>query len=327
MNHEIPIGYDPRLIEEAVFLALRRHPETATYHRERDLVYEIADPEAREGAFRELNLRWFDRLGLGNPVAQALAEAPGLAGGVGQCVVVSAAKRHDEEAELFVNSEPGLSDKGRRTVRILVRPESLLDPPALMLFLRHELLHISDMIDPRFGYEPALPVTGGGPGHRRLLVDRYRALWDATIDGRMARRGWAPESLRDERWHDFCRAFPMPERNGARAFSRFFDQEGWTHPKLLAFALDPGAVATTTDGTASAGSRCSLCGFPTHAFAGEPERLPAEAIAAIVTDFPQWQPSHGLCLQCADLYRARELSLRAAESLPGKHGVRPSGYP
>lgn len=318
MSDEIPIRYDPRLIEETVFLALRRHPETPAYHEERNPVYEIADPEVRESAFRELNRRWFDRLGFGSPVARALAEAPELAAGVGRCVVVLAAKKRDEGAELFVNSEPGLSEKQRRTARILVRPGTLLDPSGLMLFLRHELLHISDMIDPGFGYEPVLPETGRGPAHHRLLVDRYRALWDATIDGRLVRRGWAPESLREERRHDFCRAFPMLERNGSRAFSRFFDQEGWTHPQLLAFALGPGALDAGADDRASAGSRCSLCGFSTHAFAPAPEQLPPEAIAAIVVDFPKWRPSQGLCLQCADLYLARPLSLAEQMRLPGR---------
>jgi hypothetical protein len=309
---EIPIRYDSRLIEEAVFLALRRHRESDRYHAERSRVYEIPDPERREDGFRELNLRWFERLGLGNPFGSALEEAPGLVPGVRQCVVVAAPTRQDEGAELFVDSEPAASDGCRRTVRILIRPESLLDPAFLQRFLRHELLHISDMLDSEFGYEPALPETSGGPTHRRVLTERYRVLWDDFVDGRMVRRGWAPPSVREERWQEFNRVFPMLGDKAAREFGRFFDEEGRKHRELAALAVDPGA-----GNGAHAGNRCPLCGFVTHSFADDPAGLAADVIAAIATDFPAWHPSHGLCLQCADLYRAREVSMRAASLLPG----------
>lgn len=312
MNSKIPISYDSRLIEEAVFLALHRHRDEERYHAERSRIYEIGDPQRREEGFRELNLRWFERLGLGDPVGSALAEAPGLVTGVRQCVVVAAPTRHDEGAELFVDSEPAASDSCRRTVRILVRADSLLDPVLLQRFLRHEFLHISDMLDPEFGYEPALPESSGGPTHRRVLTERYRVLWDAFVDGRMARRGWSPPSVREERWREFKRVFPMLGEKAAPEFSRFFDEQGRTHRELVALAVDPGAGRGF-----HAGNRCPLCGFVTHAFADEPAGLPAGIIAAIVTDFPAWQPSEGLCLQCADLYSAREISLRAAGLLPG----------
>lgn len=312
MSSNIPIRYDSRLIEEAVFLALRRHRDEERYHAERSPVYEIADPERREKGFRELDLRWFERLGLGDSVGPALEEAPALPTAIRQCAVVAAPTRRDEGAELFVDSEPATSDGCRRTVRILVRPESLLEPASLRRFLRHELLHISDMLDPEFGYEPALPETSGGPAHRRVLTERYRVLWDAFVDGRMVRRGWAPPCVREERWREFNRVFPMLGERAAREFGRFFDEEGRKHRELAALAVDPGAGSG-----ARAGNRCPLCGFVTHAFADEPAGLPASVIAAIVTDFPAWQPSHGLCLQCADLYRAREVSARAASLLPG----------
>ena len=49
----------------------------------------------------------------------------------------------------------------------------------------------------------------------------------------------------------------------------------------------------------------------------EPARLPDEVRNAIRADFPSWEPCEGLCIQCADLYRARRLSVAAAMLLPG----------
>ena len=317
------LRYDPRLIEEAVFLCLREHPKAGEFDRERCRPYEILDPEERERAFQDLHRAWFVRLGLARPMEEAIREQPTLLSTVKTCVVGRTTAKNLEGAELFVGSEAGAGGRQQRNVCILLRPESLLDPAALMSFLRHELLHITDMLDPDFGYEPTLPAAVGGPAHDRLLAERYRALWDATIDGRMARRGWASDSIRDERLKDFRRAFPMLGEDSAQIFSRFFDRERSTHPELVAFACNPPAAGGETPTTASPGNRCPLCGFPTHSFAPEPGRLPPEVIAEIVKDFPRWQTSLGLCLQCADLYRAHQVSARAAKQLPGANPDHP----
>lgn len=318
MKLESPLRYDPGLVEEAVFLAAEGHPEAKTFHRERDRIYGIKHPEERERAFNDLHRAWFLRLGLADQIEKAISEQPLLSSGVKSCLVARAPGKNEEGAELFVNPDEKIGNKDRRTVSIFLRPESLLAPFALLTFLRHELMHIADMLDPAFGYEPALPRAEGGPTHDRLLKERYRVLWDATIDGRMVRRGWAPDSLRAERLLEFCRTFPMFGQKSESLFRRFFDRETNTHAQLVAFILDPRAIM----GVPSAphpGSRCPLCGFPTYTFEPEPERLPNKLIIRITGDFPSWQPSHGLCAQCADLYRAHQVSARAAKSLPGAH--------
>lgn len=311
------IRYDPRLIEEAVFLCLREHPRAGEFDRERCHPYEISDPEERERAFQDLHRTWFVRLGLAHPIEEALREQPILLCAIKTCVVGRTTAKNLEGAELFVGSEAGAGGGQQCNARILLRPESLLDPAALLSFLRHELLHITDMLDPDFGYGPTLPAAAGGPAHDRLLAERYRALWDVTIDGRMARRGWAPESIRAERLKDFRRTFPRLGEDTVRIFSRFFDRERSTHLELVAFACNPPTAGGEAPTTASPGNRCPLCGFPTHSFAPEPGRLPPEVIAEIVKDFPCWQISLGLCLQCADLYQAHQVSMHAAKQLPG----------
>ncbi len=304
-NDRLPVRYEPRFIEEAVFLALREGPDARLFYRQRNALYEVSDPDEREQAFQSLHQAWFPHLGLADQIEKAINEQPLLASAVGLCLVICAPARREEGADLLVSPEEGLSPKERRTLRILLRPESLHDPLALLTFLRHELLHITDMLDPHFGYEPVLPVAEAGPPHDRLVRDRYRVLWDATIDGRMVRCGWAPESIRIQRLNDFGHTFPMFEEKTAQVFGRFFDQELHKHAELVAFAQDPRAAVGASRETPHPGGRCPLCAFPTYSFKPEPESLPAEVVAHITRDFPQWHPANGLCLQCADLYTAR----------------------
>ncbi len=307
------LRYEPGFVETAVFFAVREGSEERVYHRERSRLYHIADPEKRERAFRDLNARWFVRLGLSGPIEMALSEAPTVLASVGHCLVAGAPEKKVEGAELFVTPEAGPEKKEKPTAGILLQPKSLLDAARLLAFLRHELLHITDMLDPDFGYEPALPAAEGGPTHDRLLKERYRVLWDATIDGRMARRGWASARVRDERLEEFACAFPMLGALTEDLFGGFFDRDAHTHAEVVAFASDP---RTGSRETASPGSRCALCGFPTYDFEPAPESLPEHIVAAIAADFPAWRPSRGLCGQCAELYRAREMSLSAARELP-----------
>jgi hypothetical protein len=313
------IRYEPRFIEDSLLFALHGHEREREFQRERNRLYGIIDPEERERAFQKLDQQWFTRLGLTGPIERALSEEPLLLSKLGCCLVASAPGRRDEGAELFVNGE---RNGGKiLTACIFLRPQSLLDQARLLALLRHELLHIVDMVDPTFDYQPSLPAAEGGPAHDRLLRDRYRILWDATIDGRMLRRGWAPEPIRAERLAQFSRAFPMFGQQAEQLFSHFFDREPHTHGELAAFASNPTVALDASGRGPCPGSRCALCGFPTYSFEPEPDSLPTEALAKIAQDFPRWHPSHGLCAQCAELYRAHSISTRAATSLPGRYST------
>ena len=306
---ELRVEYEPRLVEETVFQALKGHPKGPAVRRQRDRLYEIEDAEARDAAFRRFHAAWFDRLGLGEPIDQALSEQPLIAAAVWACLVAFASSDRQEGAELFVRSpQEGMSEVGRRSVVIRLRPETLLAPARIRAFLRHELLHIADMLDPRFGYEPWLPSSDAGPAHRELLKERYRVLWDAYIDGRLSRLGWAPAGTRARRLAEFARAFPMLGGRAEEAFDCLFGSESRRHGELVAFASDPESMIDRSSGGGRAGGCCPLCRFPTHAFEPEPRRLPHAAREAVRHDFPEWDPSAGLCLQCADLYRARSAS-------------------
>jgi hypothetical protein len=308
----VPIGYEPAFIEEAVFRCIADDPDRAAYHRARERTYAIADDEAREAAFRGLHMAWFVRLGLDRPLPSTMAELPVLAAHVEQCIVRQAHSRDDEGADLFVRSGDRSGAQRRRPVVIVALcAERVREGDAFHYWLRHELLHVADMVDPAFGYTPGIPSAEGGPTHDRLLQERYRALWDATIDGRLARRGHAPDGIREGRAADFGRVFSFLQADTPAAFVRFFDRWPHTHADLLAAAADPSRL-----GGVSRRTSCPLCGLPGGMVAPWPSVLSPEVRSRIETDFPGWRPDDGLCRQCADLYATRHLSTAALEALP-----------
>jgi len=309
--------YGPRLIEEAVFLAQHDSNISAEIQERRNHIYEIADIDERDRRFNELNRACFDRLGLGKVIGQSLQEQSLIGAHVERGFVVGATQAKEEGAELFVAPDDVKNGHGRRTLRLLLRPETLLNEEALRPFLRHELFHISDMLDPAFAYEPTLPKAESGPTYDTLITSRYRVLWDVTIAGRMARRGWCAATVRDQELNDFRHAFPMLDGECEEHFARFFDATEPRHEELAAFAFDPRAATDSVSNQAVAGTHCSLCRFPTHAFEPEPANLGTEVLAEIKKDFPDWTPARGLCGQCADLYRGRQMSMAALKLLPG----------
>lgn len=236
---ELVIEYEPRLIEEAVLRALSCRVEEPEFRAERDPLYEIADPEEREARFRAFHAAWFRRLGLGEGIDEALEEQPSVPANVARCLVAYTPWAREEAAELFVPSRNGAAAPPEPVVLIRLRPETLTLPDRLRTLLRHELVHIADMLDPGFGYEPWLPPSGAGPGQEQLVRDRYRVLWDAYIDGRLARLGRTPAGIRAERVSEFRRAFPMLGERAEETFEHFFEAVSCGHGELMAFALDP----------------------------------------------------------------------------------------
>jgi hypothetical protein len=317
MKPAAAIHYDPRLIEETVFHAQRDRCVSVELEKARNRIYEVADADEREKLFIDLNRSRFVRLGLGRPVEQALQEQAVIIEKVENCFIIRATQAKEEGAELFVAQDANQNSVEHRTLRLLLRPESLFGAQALTVFLRHELFHIADMLDPAFAYEPTLPKAEGGPTYDTLITSRYRVLWDVTINGRMLRRGWCGASVREQQFSDFVHAFPMLQDRLEELFSRFFDSEQPKHTDLARVAFDPRHAIGSLQRHAAPGTHCPLCKFPTHAFEAEPNNLGAEVLAALKEDFPNWTASLGLCVQCADLYRGRQMSINALRLLPG----------
>ncbi len=160
-NPKFSVEWDPRLVEEAVFRAVQAR-KVDGFRAQRDRVYEIEDPDERDAAFREFHASWFERLGLGRVIWQALEEQPLIPENTRTCIVARARGGRDEGAELFVSSiGKGVGEVEGRWVGIHLDPQRMTDPGNLLVFLRHELLHIADMLDPDFGYH-----YRGGAGPR-----------------------------------------------------------------------------------------------------------------------------------------------------------------
>lgn len=298
----IRVAYAPDLVEEALLLA---EPTWSTvdrraFRRERDRIYEIADPERREASFRSLHLHWFVRVGLPRAVDQIVSERPDLSDRVGECRVLRALTRSEESADLFDRVVPDSADV-QPLLALRLRPATLLEPEAVRALLRHELTHVGDMLDPAFGYQRSLPPSDNGPADN-IVRDRYRVLWDVTIDGRLARAGLGSDRARAARWQEFRVTFSMLGDHGCDAFDNWFDRIRPTHAALAAFARAP----TGTDRSNAADSgRCPLCRFPVTFLDRHPERLSPDGVAAIRADHPTWSIDRGLCSQCLDLYEAR----------------------
>jgi hypothetical protein len=226
-------------VEESVLLAERKLPpaEAAAFRAERDRIYEVDEPDEREARFEELHGRFFLQLGLDRPLHEALAERPALLVRSRGCRVLPAVSRSEEAAD--VRRELDAPPATAPTIVLHLRPQSLLDPAALGTLLRRELLHVADLLDPAFGCVRERPSFDPDPAAAHLLRDRYRVVWDVSIDGRLCREGFLGSQARADRRRDFARAFRMQEERAEAAFARWFDGPPPTHAAILAFAREP----------------------------------------------------------------------------------------
>ncbi|MEE8386908.1 MAG: hypothetical protein V3S01_13420 [Dehalococcoidia bacterium] len=302
MPDDYPLRVDHRLVEEAVGARVRQLTprRQRPFHRERERIYETPDPEEREASFRALHGRWFERLGLAAPIHQALRERPSVLSGTEQCRVFLAVSRKEEHADLLVPAA-GISGDRSPSLVLQVRTQVFLEPEAFLAFARRELLHVADMLDPEFGYQRRLPDCSQGPSFQNLLLDRYRTLWDTTIDGRLHQEGRGREGARDVRRQDFCRTFRMLGDEVEAMFLRWFDCRRPRHAEMLAFAENPRSARRPAEGWCG---YCPVCRMPCAA-PGD-VRLSPGALREIRDDDPGWRVEQGICRQCADLFEARQ---------------------
>ncbi|MDA2933026.1 hypothetical protein MYX82_01645, partial [Acidobacteria bacterium AH-259-D05] len=290
------LEFDPRLMEEAVMLRSAGHPQEAEFRRSRNPIYGMRDAEERDAQFQQFHQRWFVRLDLGGNVMTALREQPLLMRNTRGCHVTYVPLQKAEGADLHGSSP--------RTIVLKLRPASLLEDSFLLGFLRHEFMHLADLLDPSFAYEANLPKSDTGPAHDNLIQERYRVLWDAWIDGRLLGRGWARKEVGQERLAEFKAAFPMLGESSEKIFSTWFEAPFHSHNDLLTFALNPEPAGLEQTPEWSKTGRCPLCLFPSFDLQ-DGRDLPSQTLQEIRGDFLHWRPHEGLCRQCKDLYESR----------------------
>jgi Pyruvate/2-oxoacid:ferredoxin oxidoreductase delta subunit len=227
----------------------------SSFHREREAVYELPDAQQRDAAFQRLAHRTFDSLGLAELFTARLSEFPQVPAHVELVVVRRVWNKKEEQVELYVSlpaapkaGAPSAAQAGRpgdaqptlhvsTTLFIGLQAIRCLDREKLAAFLRHELIHVADMLDPAFAYDPH-PVFGGEcePEHE-LIRGRFRALWDLWVHARIRRRGWQTLLDDDARQREVIRAFallsPSVQEELITAVSR---QSRWTQGELLELA-------------------------------------------------------------------------------------------
>jgi hypothetical protein len=307
------------------------HPlQIARFHREREKLYAILDPDERNTAFFKLHFDWFREWGLDKPLTELLTEFPLLSKALSVLAVRQTRGKNDEGAELYVN------EAGERSAILALRPEQLAGdgsadfsplhrgkaeaarinpeswnaaavkraearaPIALRDYLRHEFTHLHDMLNPAFGYSPVLDLPGLNAAQQRIARERYRLLWDITIDGRLTAAGHTPIGTHAQHFAAFACGYSFwVEQKQAETFDSLWHNAAPRHADLLALITDPRGLRHSR--RPMPGASCPLCDFPTFTWA-DAQTLSPESLRRVTAEFPSWTPEQGLCGRCLEAY-------------------------
>lgn len=186
--------FDPSFVEEAVFLVIAgkngKDPDVQSFHRERETVYQDNGGEDRDTAFQRLYEKYFDREGLKGFFTRLTGDFPLLNQPNLALFVKRVWSKKEEAAELYVQDD-------FKTIYIALMARRVLEPDFLSGFLRHELLRVSDMLDPQFQYTPHIDLNGKNELEDNLIRARFRVLWDMSIDARLRNKGYATDEQHD----------------------------------------------------------------------------------------------------------------------------------
>ncbi len=274
----------------------------ALFREASDGIYLTVPLKRRDSAFQALFQKLFRSLGYRDRLEHILQEMRGF----GPLPVRISFRRafHAEE-------EGAQLSEDRAMLGIRIRAATLRDEGRCAYFLGHELTHIQDLLDPLFAADPTSALSDASPVEDHLLRDRYRTLWDLSVDGRLDRRKRLPEGVRERRAAEFQALFPSL---GAEWAERAFEAI-WSAPRpsdagfrrmaegaaalCAALGLPAHEVSESPGGVSyRPGAACPLCRFTTFEWA-EPTPALAQAVQA---EFPAWHPSRGICTQCGNRY-------------------------
>ena len=293
------VKYHPRFVEKAL-LAEIQHKEKQgdcqlrdQYRRLTEPLYALS-PEARNEEFKTVNIALLFQCGLHRALEEILNEPP-------FCEKVDETNIFDSEGEEVADL---FQDKDRRIVVIKVRAESLFDVPHLRSLLNHELTHIADMLDAEFSYDRT-PLAST-PIEESILRERYRVLWDISIDSRLIgskQPTVATKALRQKEFLALYRKFGQKECEAV--FEYLWSRDRMTHPELREYARNPrlllrAAGIEADENTVLPGLLCPLCGFPTYHWIVNPGQIEACVVDHIRQDAPDWKPEQGICERCLE---------------------------
>lgn len=243
----VELRLDPAFVEEAVFLELKRLASSgetelsSAFHAERTALYEVQEEHEREAAFHRLMNRYFQSLGLSELFNMRWEEFPKLSEHIDIAVLRRVFSRKEERVEFYRGrASDGLSSFEVSTSLLIgLQAARCLDRKTLIAFLRHELMHVADMIDPAFSYDPHAVLGGENKAEDELIRERFRLLWDLWVHRRMKQFGWQTVVDDTARRREFERAFSAFDPARREEIFRVVDrQDRWTHQELLRFMQD-----------------------------------------------------------------------------------------
>ena len=275
---------------------------TASFRKQVDAIYAEVPPRKREASFFVLYRRYFAELGYPARVKKILAEFDDEGDLPSECYFARTFRDEEESAQL--------SEDGSR-LGVQIKVETLRDPERCAYLLRHELTHILDILDPAFEYDTSRPLSEVSPSEESLFRDRYRTLWDLSVDGRLQRKGFLSQDLRERRSAEFQTLFPNLDGQAAeQVFTALWSGPRPSNTDLRQMVTGAAALCSVLKiavgisdesephPTFSPGSLCPLCRFPTHEWAETTEHFSQQ----VKSEYPGWKPSQGICSQCANRY-------------------------
>jgi len=325
------IRFQPALLQEVIdsFIEKTEREGDPTYYKE---FHELADPiyekfslDDREPEFKKLYQYLFGIWGFSDIVRDAFNEFPALKEKIGIVLVKGVLKEDQEGVDILrkwgsVERELAkeFEDKGLKGVGIKLIPRRFYDP-ALTRYCRHELTHISDMLDSAFNYDPDTKV-GQNPGEETLILHRYRVLWCLNIDSRLMRTGKEQMLGKEDRFKEFRSWYrKIPPGQLKSVFEGLWQAEALTHSELVEMASDTLRVmdrAVEVDGgevpetqnkvMLMPGFPCPLCRFPTYSWVEDLENKLEKYVLDFIRDnHPGWDTEFGACDRCVEVYKLR----------------------
>ncbi len=281
--------------------------EETLFRDERNALYDIEDSEQRDSAFQNFHLSWFAKLALDTPLVESIYSYPLIISKVDRVAIVQAPSKKKEGAELFLKNDKLYTDDEKNTsILITLTPERFCESDKLLDYLRHELQHIEDMLNPDFKYKINSSNPKANSVIDSLFLQRYSVLWDLTVDGRLSKKEWQTSLSKEKHFENFQQTFQLPMGESSQLFDYFFYNPKPTHEELEDFAVEP-EQWTKKHHLDSGNTRgnCSLCNFPSVELITYPSDLPDDVLLAIQEENPGWNRSKLVCQQCLDIYESR----------------------
>ncbi len=308
------LEFDPGLVESVIFKELKSHEEkgdfrlTDEYHSLADPVYDNFLLDERPAQFRKIEWDFFKKLGFLKYLNEIFDEFGELNGKVAGAVIIKARSLFEEGSDL---SKGPSEDPVQKRIVVKLLCDRFQELPYLKKMFRHELMHVSDMLNPLFGYKDER--LGGNPMEESIVREKYSVFWDIFVDSRLIRKGLETTSDKDSRYREFESQYKkIPADIKHALFENLWNNENLTHAKIFDMAKDVNHLMKIIEGLSVKpiqkakkqilpGAQCPLCQFRTFDWA-EKFDPGSQVVAGIKKDFPDWEPDDGVCERCAEVY-------------------------